>query len=208
MRRIVVDPVHPDAALLREAAAVVRAGGIVAFPTDTLYGLAVNPFDPQAVLGLFSAKARDPGRAVPLIASDLEQVIACIGRLPALGRQLALRFWPGPLTMVVVAPPALASVAAPDGTVGVRVPGHATARALCQAADLPLTATSANISGADASSSPDVVAQTLGDRIDLLVDAGPTPGGPPSTLVDVTGRVPRQIRAGAISWTEIEACVR
>jgi L-threonylcarbamoyladenylate synthase len=208
MRRIVVDPVHPDPALLRQAADVVRAGGLVAFPTDTLYGLAVNPFDAKAVLGLFAAKARDPGRAVPLIASDLEQVIASLGSLPALGRRLAVHFWPGPLTIVVPAPPSLASVAASDGTVGVRVPRHAAARALCREADLPLTATSANISGVDASSSPDVVARSLGDRIDLLVDAGATPGGPPSTLVDVTGNVPRQIRAGAIAWTEIEACVR
>jgi L-threonylcarbamoyladenylate synthase len=207
MRRIVVDPLQPDLAQLGEAAAIVRAGGIIAFPTDTLYGLAVNPFDVQAVLALFAAKVRDAGRAVPLIASDMEQVIACIGPLPPLGRQLALHFWPGPLTMVLAAPATLASVAAPDGTVGVRVPSHAVARALCQAADLPVTATSANISGVDASPSADIVAQALAGRIDLLVDAGPTPGGPPSTLVDVTGRVPRQIRAGAIPWTEIQACV-
>jgi L-threonylcarbamoyladenylate synthase len=206
MRRVFVDPAAPQRDAIEEAAGWIRRGGIVAVPTDTLYGLAADPFNAAAVARLFAVKGRDAGEALPLIAADAAQVAARLGGLPAAGGRLAGRFWPGPLTLVVQAPPMLArAVTGGTGTVGVRVPAHAVARAVCAACDHPITATSANISGSPATADPDVVERTLGDRIDLLIDTGPTPGGAPSTIVDVAGPTPRMIRAGAIPWAEIES---
>lgn len=209
MRRLIVDARQPDVEILDVAAGTIRAGGIVAIPTDTLYGLAVDPFQVDAVARVFVVKDREAARSLPLIAADAAQVIGCIGALPALAGRLAARFWPGPLTLVVSAPPTLAEgVTGGTGTVGVRVPAHEVARALCRRYGVPLTATSANRSGAEPSADPDDIERDLGDRIDLLVDAGLTPGGPPSSIVDVTGLVPRLIRAGAVPWDLIVACAR
>jgi len=206
MRRVLVDPDAPQRDAIQEAAGCIRRGGLVAVPTDTLYGLAVDPFNAAAVGRVFAVKGRDAGEALPLIAADARQVIAHLGGLPEAGRRLADRFWPGPLTLVVGAPRMLArAVTGGTGTVGVRVPAHDVARAICAACDHPITATSANISGSPASADPDVVERTLGDRLDLLIDTGPTPGGAPSTIVDVTAPTPRLIRAGAIRWAEIES---
>jgi L-threonylcarbamoyladenylate synthase len=200
--------ISADAAGIERAARVIRDGGVVAIPTDTLYGLAADPFNPDAVDRVVEGKERPAERALPLIAADLDQVVARLGALPAMAARLAARFWPGPLTLVIAAPAALSpAVSGGTGRVGVRVPAHDVARALCRACNSPLTATSANISGAPASASPDEVARTIGSRFDLLLDAGPTPGGAPSTVVDVTGAEPRLLRAGAVAWSEVIACV-
>ena len=195
-------------AAIEQAARVILAGGVVALPTDTLYGLAADPRRADAVARVADIKERPAERAMPLIAADLDQVTACIGALPPMARALALAFWPGPLTLVLDAPSTLApEVSGGTGRVGVRVPAHDVARALCRACGSPLTATSANVSGAPASAFPDEVERTIGARIDLLLDAGPTPGGAASTIVDVTGSEPRLIRAGAVPWSEVVACV-
>ena len=206
MLRITVSASAPDRAAIVRAATVLRAGGVAALPTDTLYGLAADPFNAAAVSRLFTVKDREAGKAIPLVAAGIDQVRACFGPLPPVAELLASRFWPGPLTLVVHAPASLADgVTAADGTVGVRVPAHDVTRALCEAAGAPLTATSANISGRPATADPDVVESELGARIDLLVDSGTTPGGPPSTIVDVTGPELRLIRAGAIEWHAVLA---
>ena len=206
MTRVRVDPVSPDPAVLERAAGILRQGGLVAFPTDTLYGLAANPHDGVAVARLFGAKGRSAERAIPLIAADEAQVERQLGPLVPLARRLATNFWPGPLTLLVAAPDALApEISGGTSRVGVRVPAHAVARGLCRAANSVLTATSANVSGQPATDSADAVAAALGGRIDLLLDAGPTAGGPPSTIVDVDGDELRLVRAGAIRWEEIEA---
>ena len=206
MLRITVTAVAPDRESIGRAASVLRAGGVAAIPTDTLYGLAANPFDVAAINKLFTIKRRDLEKAIPLVAADMAQVEASIGVLPALGARLARAFWPGPLTLVVRAPETLAvEVTGGTGTVGVRVPACEVTRALCAAARLPLTATSANISGEPPTNLPETVAASLGARLDVLLDSGPTAGGPPSTIVDVTGPEPRLIRAGAITWDAVLA---
>ncbi len=207
MRRVFVDPESPQRDALQEAAKWIRAGGVVAIPTDTLYGLAADPFSLDGVGRVFAVKGRDAERALPLIASDVAQIEAQIGPLSRLGARLAERFWPGPLTLLMPAPRALArNVGGGTGRVGVRVPAHEIARAICRAAGGPITATSANVSGEPATADPDDVERTLGDRLDLLIDVGRTPGGQPSTIVDLAGE-PRLVRAGAIPWEEIRACL-
>ena len=207
--RIIVSPETPDRALIKRAASLLLRDGIAAMPTDTLYGLAADPFSLTAVQRVFSIKDREPERALPLVAANIEQVESHIGPLTPLARRLAEHYWPGPLTLVVPAPGTLVrDVTGHTGTIGVRVPAHDVTRALCDACDRPLTATSANISGQMATGDPDVVWRTLGERIDVLVDAGLTPGGPPSTIVDVTERGPRLIREGAISWDSVLAAIR
>jgi L-threonylcarbamoyladenylate synthase len=206
MRRVFVDPEAPQRDALQEAAKWIRNGGVVALPTDTLYGLAADPFRADAVARLFTVKGRTADRAVPLIAADADQIAARLGPLPPAGVRLAAKFWPGPLTLLIEAPAALAlDVTGNTGRVGVRVPAHDIARAVCRAADGPVTATSANRSGEPGTADPAEVERTLGDAIDLLIDAGPTRGGAPSTIVDVTGPTPLLVRAGAVSWEEIYA---
>jgi L-threonylcarbamoyladenylate synthase len=209
LTRIIVDPLRPDPGALERAAAILRGGGVAAVPTDTLYGLAADPFNVAAVDRVFAIKGRMNDQALPLVAADAAQVREWIGGWSALGDRLSRRFWPGPLTLVLPAPPTLASaVTGGRGTVGVRVPAHVVTRALCAAIGRPLTATSANRSGAPATEHPDVVAAALGDGVDALVDAGVTPGGPPSTIVDITTGEPRLIRAGAVSWDAVNECAR
>jgi L-threonylcarbamoyladenylate synthase len=189
--------------LIGEAADAIRAGAVVAIPTDTLYGLAVDPFHHAAVARVFEVKGRPADRALALIAADTMQLTDRIGPLPPVARALAARFWPGPLTLLIASVPALAPEVNSSGKVGVRVPAHLVARRLCASCGTPLTATSANISGQPASNDPDEVARVLRDLVDLLVDAGTTRGGPPSTVIDATGARPVLVRAGAIGWDEI-----
>jgi L-threonylcarbamoyladenylate synthase len=155
---------------------------------------------------VFTVKGRAADQGLPLIAADLAQVAACLGALSPAGDRLAAKFWPGPLTLLLPAPVALTrDVTGGTGHVGVRVPAHDIARAICRAAGHPITATSANRSGQPATADPAEVERTLGDSIDLLIDSGPTRGGLPSTIVDVTTPVARLVRAGAVPWDEIQA---
>ena len=203
MTRLVIDSREPDPAALRNAADVLRRGGLVAYPTDTLYGLAVDPRSNRAVEKLFAVKGRDPSAAIPLIASDLEQARRA-GRFQPADEQLAAALWPGPLTIVVAASRLLSTLLTGDrGTVGVRVPLHAVARRLAAEFGDCITSTSANLSGRAPAITADGVAVALGDRIDLLLDGGPSPGGPPSTVVELVDGRPTLHRAGAIAWDRV-----
>ena len=187
-----------------EAIAVLESGGIVALPTDTVYGIAVRLSTPGGIERLFAAKARPLERGIVLLLADAEQA-GTIGLMDRAAIALAEACWPGGLTLIVpqlagVALPAVLTGGAP--TIGLRVPDHPAPRALATAVG-PLPTTSANRSGeADAQSAADVVA-TLGEAVDLVLDGGPSAGGRPSTVVDLTGRVPRIVRAGAIGLERI-----
>jgi L-threonylcarbamoyladenylate synthase len=210
MRRAVIDAERPDADVLAEAAAIIERGGIVAMPTDTLYALAVDPLSPATLSRLFAVKGRPPDRAVALVATDIAQVVEYLGVLPPAARRLALEYWPGPLTILLKRPASFpAELTAGGDRVGVRVPAHVVTQELCRASRRLLTATSANISGQPPSNDPDHIARVFaGTSVELLLDAGRTPGGPPSTVVAVVDDDVRLIRAGAITWGEVQACVR
>ena len=204
MLHLTVSAVAPDPTVIRRAAELLKQGSVAAIPTDTLYGLAANPFDGVAVTRLFTVKDRAVEKALPLVAASRAQVEASLGALSPLAARLANTFWPGPLTLIVPAPATLApEVTGGTGTVAVRVPDHVVTRALCDACGSPLTATSANRSGEPATANPSDVALALGALLDVLVDAGLTPGGPPSTIVDVTDVEPRLVRAGATPWDAV-----
>ena len=155
---------------------------------------------------MYALKGRQTERALPLIAADVMQVIDKIGPLLTLESRLAGRFWPGPLTLLVFPPAGLAAeVAGGTGRVGVRVPANNVARGLCRAFGGVVSATRANLTGQPASNDPETVAVTLASGIDLMLDAGMTPGGLPSTIVDASGSTPLLVREGAIAWEEVRS---
>ena len=202
MRRVAVDANHPDPAAIALAVEAVRAGRVVAYPTDTLYGLAVDPRDDRAVGRLFALKGRDTRAAVPLVASNLGQAMQA-GEFGPREQRVADAFWPGPLSIVVPARVSIARSALGGGqTIAVRVPAHAVARRLAAELGFCVTATSANASGQPPAASADVVAQALLD-IDLLLDAGGAVGGPPSTIIAFDSDGPVLVRAGAIPWDRV-----
>lgn len=203
LRTLRVNPAEPDAAAIEVAAACIKAGGVVAFPTDTLYGLAADPRSGAAVRKVFAIKRRPPDQPVPLIASD-PAAAERGARLTPLARRLAARFWPGPLTLIVPAAAGIVEeVHQGSGRVGIRVPDHAVARALAAAAGGLVTATSANRSGEPPAERGESVLPLGAGGLDLLLDAGPVRGGSPSTVVDVSGEIPVLVRPGALPWDRV-----
>ncbi len=201
-RRVTLDPRHFDPAALDAAVAVLRGGGVVGYPTDTLYGLAVDPRSTTAVARIFTLKGRPETSALTLIAADSEQASAA-AFFSARAAALARTMWPGPLTIVTTARSGLAPEALAGGsTIGVRVPRHEIACALARHFGFCITATSANRSGEAPTADPEAVLRAL-PEIDLLIDGGVAPGGPPSTIVDATGDALRLIREGAVPWSRV-----
>jgi L-threonylcarbamoyladenylate synthase len=200
--RLPIDPINPDPDVLAQAADILKRGGLVAYPTDTLYALGVDPRSDSAVQALFDVKGRDPSLAIPLIAADIDQAQQA-GALGPAERRLAESFWPGPLTIVVPAAGGLSELLSTHGTLAVRVPSHAVARGLAAALGACVTSTSANPSGKPAAQTADAVAAAFGDRIDLILDAGPCPGGPPSTVVEIVEGRAKLLRAGAVAWDRV-----
>jgi L-threonylcarbamoyladenylate synthase len=204
-RRIVGD----DAAGRIEAIRVLEEGGIVGLPTDTVYGIGVSLATPGGIERLFAAKGRPPDRAIALLLADAAQA-AEIGVMNSLATALATAFWPGGLTLVVPRSPGAELPAVLTGgapTIGLRVPAHPAPRALAQAVG-PLPTTSANRSGEPEARTADEIERLLGDAVDLIVDGGPSNGGPASTVVDVTGSRPRILRLGAVAREEVQRALR
>ena len=206
--------IDDDPAGRAEAVRVLEAGGIVAVPTDTVYGIAVALSTPGGIERLFAAKSRPPDKAIALLLADVAQA-GDIGVLSPSAEALARAFWPGGLTLVVRRrtdrdlPAALTGGELAPGaipTVGLRVPAHAAPRALARALG-PLPTTSANRSGEPELRDAAAIEAELGDALDLILDGGPSMGGPASTVVDATGDEVRILRAGAISTDAIAHCL-
>lgn len=187
---------------LSRALEILRRGGLVAFPTDTVYGLGALAFDKAAVENIYTAKDRPVEKAIPILLGSADDLPKVASYVPEMALTLAARFWPGPLTLVIPKHPDLPEVVSAAPTVGVRVPDHAATRALLQAAG-PLAVTSANLSGRSNPSTVEEVLAQLGGRIPLILDGGKTPGGVPSTVVDCLGVEPKILREGPISSLEI-----
>lgn len=189
---------------IEQALAVIRRGGVVAFPTETYYGLAVDPFNREAVARLFVLKRRAPDKPILTLVGEREQLPQLAAQVPTLFEPLISGFWPGPLTLIFTARPDLsAPLTGYTGTIGIRISSHPLAARLLAAWGGPLTATSANFSGQSAAASaPEVIAQ-LGPDVDFVLDGGPTPGGPGSTLVGLDNNQPLLIRAGVIPYEAI-----
>jgi L-threonylcarbamoyladenylate synthase len=193
---------NTDVSALREAAQLLRDGRVVAYPTDTLYGLAVDPRNSEAVRRLFALKGRAESSALTLIAADLAQA-ENVGEFGATAARLAARWWPGPLTIVVTARPGLASETLAGGiTVGVRVPDEPVARGLARELGFCITATSANRSGMNAAVTGQEVLAMLPD-VDAVIDAGRVKGGAPSTMITVENDSARLLREGAVAWERV-----
>jgi len=195
-----VDAAHPDDALIRRAADCLRGGGLVAFPTETVYGLGVHALDAAAVRRLFAAKGRPANDPLIVHVASLSALEPLVTRVPPAVPRLGARFWPGPLTLVLPrADRVPAEVTAGRDTVAVRVPAHPVARAILAAAAVPVAAPSANLFSRPSPTRAAHVAADLDGRIDLIVDAGPTAIGLESTVLDLTGPVPLVLRPGAVT---------
>jgi L-threonylcarbamoyladenylate synthase len=201
-----VDPEAPDAAALARAADCLRRGGLVAFPTETVYGLGVHALDRAAVRRLFEAKGRPLNDPLIVHVHSSERMHDLVARVPDSTRVLAARFWPGPLTLVLPRSSRVPDeVTAGLHTVAIRVPAHPVARALLTAAGVPVAAPSANLFSRPSPTRASHVLDDLAGRIDLVVDGGPTQVGLESTVLDLSGDVPTILRPGAVSLGMLRA---
>lgn len=192
---------------IQTALKILRSGGIVAFPTDTVYGLGALAFDNDAITSIYAAKDRPIEKAIPILIGDLSDLDKVADDKPDMALRFAARFWPGPLTCIVPKKQTLPLAVSATATVAVRIPDHADALALLRAAG-PMAVTSANISGGQNPSTAREVYDQLSGRIPVILDGGKTHGGVPSTLVDCTGQVPAVLREGPISLAELMAVLQ
>jgi L-threonylcarbamoyladenylate synthase len=196
---IALDGARPESAALARGAAVLRAGGLVAFPTETFYGLGAAAHDAGAVRRVFAVKGRPEGKPL-LVLVDSVAMAERVAEVTPLGRELMARHWPGALTLVLRARACVpAEVTAGTGTIGVRWSPHPVARGLVAALGAPVTAPSANRADAPPPTTAAAVLAAFDGAVDLVLDGGPAAGGPPSTVADVTADAPRVLRRGAVA---------
>jgi len=186
---------------IAKAVDVLVKGGIIAYPTETLYGLGVRVMDKESVQRLFEIKGRPQDKPIPLIVGSLEVLKTIVEEIPPEAEKLIKEFWPGPLTLVFKAKASVSELlTAGTGTIAVRIPGESFALSLSRKIDFPITSTSANPSGATPPEVADEVSRYFGDKIDLIIDGGKTPIGKPSTIIDVTVKPWQILREGAITF--------
>jgi len=188
---------------------IIRGGGIVAFPTDTVYGLGAGAYIESAIKRIFEVKKRPLEMALPLLLSDIAQIHEVAAYVPAYAWRLIEHFFPGGLTLVVYHTRIVKDIITAGGdTVAIRMPDHPIPLALIKGCGMPVVGTSANLSGMANAVTVNEVKTMIGDKVDLVIDGGPQPGGKESTVVDVTGKLPVILRLGAISRAELETVVK
>ncbi len=205
-KSIAADPDKPEAYLLQEAVDIILGGGVVAFPTDTTYGLGVNPFDDKAVGRVFELKKRESSKPLIILINDKQQLSQLVTDINPIVYKLIDKFWPGPLTLIFKTSAEIASFKIGESSkIGIRLPDSPIARELIQLAKLPITASSANPSGQPSSLSARQVIEYFGKQVDFIIDGGPAGDPRESTVLDVSTTPPQLIRAGAVSVEEIKA---
>jgi len=201
-----IDPAHPDPDAIRRAAILIRDGGVVVYPTSLLYGLGADALNPNAVDRVFAVKRRAATKPVSVLINGRQDLDCLAADIPAAASVLMERLWPGRVTLVFRAacglPP---NLTAGTGKIGIRLPLHPVAKKLLEAAAMPVTATSANLSGGPACASILDMPETLLREADLILDAGELPGGAGSTVIDVTLSPPVILREGAVSASAVRA---
>ncbi len=205
VRRLTVDPLRPSPQVIADAADVIRRGGLVAFPTETVYGLGADALDEAAVLRIFEAKGRPSYNPIIAHVASVEHAKSLVTEWPETAARLAAAFWPGPLTLVLPrAPHVPLALTAGRDSVAVRMPAHPVALALITAADRPIAAPSANRFSEVSPTTADHVVRGLGARVDMILDGGATQVGIESTVVDLSGDAPVLLRPGTLSRAAIE----
>ena len=190
---------------IKQGISILKQGGIVAFPTDTVYGLGACISIRQAVERVYQIKQRPSSMALPLLLADASQIGEVASTVPQIAWLLADKFLPGALTLVLLRSKSVPNIITGGGkTVAVRIPDHPVPIALAQGLGTPIVGTSANLSGKPTASTADEVYAQLGNKVDLIIDGGRCPGGKESTIVDLTGETPMVLREGAISREELE----
>jgi L-threonylcarbamoyladenylate synthase len=200
MREVLkIDRQRPDDSMIAEASSILRAGGVVAYPTETFYGLGADGQNEEAVKKIFLIKGRNFKNPISVIIGDANDVRGLVEEIPEFALHLMERFWPGALTIIFKASPEVSHLlTAGTGKIGIRLSSHPVATALAKKLGHPITATSANLSGKHECTSADEVIQGIGDQIDAVIDGGQTPGGSGSTIIDVTTDPPAILREGVI----------
>jgi L-threonylcarbamoyladenylate synthase len=190
---------------LKMAADVISGGGVVVFPTESFYGLGVNATDEKAVQNLFAIKKRRTDQPILILIPTRDVLDQYVARIPETAHRLIEQFWPGGLTLVFKAGSNIPrSLTGGTGRIGIRVSSHPVATGLSLKADLPITGTSANVSGEPAPTSAEQVVDSLRDSVDLILDGGETQGGKGSTILDVTVDPPRILREGMVRGEDLE----
>lgn len=200
-----INPRQPEYDLVRRAMLILQAGGVVAYPTETFYGLAVDAMNSFAIDRIFQIKGRHFSNPIALIAGGNYKIANLVTVIPAAAQSLMQTFWPGPLTLLFSASPMInPRLSAGTGKIGIRVSSHPIADNLADSLNSPITATSANLSGAPECRSAGEVLTNLSDQIDLIIDGGPSTGGKGSTFIDITTDPPACLREGAIPLRVIQ----
>jgi L-threonylcarbamoyladenylate synthase len=208
-RRVLLDPRAPDPDAIEAAAATLRAGELVIFPTETVYGLGACGLDAEAVAEIYRVKERPPEKGLILHVGAPEHVTAVARDVGPLAQALMGRFFPGPVTLVLSARDVVPAIVTAGGdTVAVRMPDHPVALALIRACGFPVAAPSANRSGEPPPRTVEEALRSLEGRVGLALDAGPCPLGTPSTIVDLTADPPRILREGAVPASVLDAFLR
>jgi len=203
-----VDPRKPEDRALLLAAEVVQAGGVVVYPTETLYGLGANAWNPEAVERVHALKKRTGGKPVLVIVHSAGAVPGLTDEITEAGRTLMESFWPGPLTLLFRSGSHVPrAVTGESGRIGIRLPSSRVCVRLCELSGCPLVSTSANISGEPSPGSVPEIERALGPGVDLFIDGGVLPPGLPSTVVDVSGRAPHLVREGRVSFEDLKRIV-
>ncbi len=204
-KKLEIDPLSPSSRALDQAAGVIKEGGVISLPTETLYGLGADGLNPQAIRRVYEVKKRDSRRPISLLVRDRGQLSSLVEKIPPLGEKLMEVFWPGPLTLVLQASLLVPKIVVnPSGGVGLRISSSPLVSSLLRELEVPLTATSANLSGSPPLRDPRQVYSVFKGKVDLFLDAGPLQEGPPSTVLDLTGPEVKLLRKGRVEAQKIE----